>query len=461
MQGMAGMMAGMMAGTALSRAGGEENPGQRPNLLIVLTDDQHFQAMGCMGNPIIQTPQMDALAAQGALFANAFVTTPICCTSRASILTGMYAWSNGVHDFQTPLPPDLLEISYPVMLRRHGYYTGFVGKYGVGTTPPADAFDFFFGLPGNGRYIQEINGETQHMTGLLADQAVAFLESCPDNAPFCLSLSTRAPHAEDYDPRPFPPDPALEHLYCDVEIPAPELVKPEYYEALPPFLKDSEGRKRWENNFNTPERYQESVRDYYRMITGVDHAIGRLREVLRRRGMDHNTVILFTSDNGFLLGERGLSDKWYAYESSIRVPFILYDPRLPEAQRGRRVEAMALNIDIAPTLLDLAGIEAPSAMQGRSLLPWLRGETPPWREHWFFEHRFDSPHHKIPMSEGVRSPRWKYFRWINVEGTPEELYDLEQDPLEIRNLAGNPDSAATLAEMRLLTEAYRETLPKR
>ncbi len=431
---------------------------QRPNIIVFLTDDQHFKALGCMGNSIIRTPEMDRLANEGVLFENAFVTTPICCTSRASILTGTYGWSNGAHEFYADLSPDLLDISYPIALRRNGYRTAFVGKYGVGRNYPREEYDYWVDLPGH-HYFHEVDGRRRHMTSMMCDASIEFLQSCTSDRPFCLSLSTFAPHAHDYAERPFPPDPAFDHLYEDVEIPKPQLADEQYYEALPPFLKDSEGRVRWENRFRTPERYQESMRDYYRLITGIDYALGRIRWTLRHQGLADNTVIIFLSDNGFFLGHRGLAGKWYAYEDSIRIPFIIYDPRLPEAQRGRRVDDMALNLDVAPTALELAGVEIPKEIQGKSLVPFMRGESPDWREHWFFEHRFE--HDRIPKSEGVRTTRWKYFRWLETEPELEELYDLDNDPLETNNLADDPDHADILAEMQALTDNYRDTLPHR
>ena len=456
-------LAASLAAGLLPRAAAEEGtqgPERPPNIIVFLTDDQHFEAMGCMGNSIIHTPEMDALAENGVLFENAFVTTPICCTSRASILTGTYGWSNGAHEFYADLPPDLLGITYPLALRRNGYRTAFVGKYGVGRNHPRDEYDYWVDLPGN-HYFHEVDGQRRHMTSMLADASIEFLTSCTPDRPFCLSLSTFAPHAHDYAERPFPPDPAFEHLYEDVEIPKPELADEKYYEALPPFLRtgESEGRIRWKNRYNTPERYQESVRDYYRLITGVDYALGRIRRTLAHQGLADNTVIIFLSDNGFFLGHRGLADKWYAYEDSIRIPFIIYDPRLPEAQRGRRIGDMALNIDVAPTVLDLAGVDIPDEIQGESLVPFMLGESPEWREHWFFEHRFEHP--GIPKSEGVRTTRWKYFRWLETEPELEELYDLDNDPLETNNLAEDPEHVDVLAEMRALTDHYRETLPHR
>jgi len=449
------------AATALgaSAARADEATQRPPNILFVLTDDQRHDFMGCAGHPFLQTPQMDSLAREGVRFTNAFVTTPICAASRASILTGSYARSCGVHDFGTPIPADLFTKTYPMRMREAGYRTGFVGKWGIGGQSPAEDFDFFEGLPWGGQYFDPRGETEQHLTSLLADHCIDFLKGCSQDQPFCLSLSTFAPHAHDYAERPFPPDPALEDLYADAEVAPPPLSDPAIFEALPEFLRESEGRVRWENRFTTPEHYAESVRDYCRLITGIDISLGRIRETLEARGLADNTVIIFTSDNGFFLGERGQADKWYAYEDSIRVPMIIFDPRAPQTRRGLTVDAMALNIDLAPTMLEYAGLAVPGAMQGASLLPWMRGERPDWREDWFFEHLFER--HNIPRSEGIRTETHKYFRWIDSDPLIEEAYDLVADPLETINLVSAPEHAGTVAALRARYHEYREKLPDR
>src|SRR5262249_49339856 len=205
---------------------------------------------------------------------------------------------------------------------------------------------------------------------------------------------------------------------------------------------------RWERRLGTPEMYQRVTKDYYRLISGVDREVGRIAAELAERKLTDNTVIVFTSDNGYFLGERGMADKWLPYEESIRVPLIVYDPRLSESARSRILDALALNIDVAPTLLDLAGLPAPAAMQGRSLVPLLRTDTAQqdWRTELFYE-PLTSPK-IIPPAEGVRTERWKYFRWLEAQPVIEELYDLKADPLEERNLAAEPAHAETLAQLR-------------
>lgn len=435
-------------------------PSERPpNIIVFLTDDQRWDALGASGNAIIQTPNMDRLAHEGVYFRNNYSTTPICCTSRASILTGMYARRHGVHDFGTELTAPHLQLSYPIVLRENGYRTAFVGKYGVGRIHPKDRFDFFYGLPGNRRYVQEVDGEMRHMTNRLTDQALAFLQDSPKNELFCLSISYRAPHSEDYDPRPYPPPPEMEALYQHVTIPMPTLATETHYNNLPDFLKNSEGRKRWDNRFRTPERFQESARDYYRMVSGLDAALGRITAMLDQRDLAENTIIIFTSDNGAFLGERGLAGKWYAYEDSIRTPLIIHDPRAETNAKRRVINEIVLNIDLAPTIYAYAGLNVPKEMDGENLQPLLHDEETPWRNSWYFEHRFSHP--GIPKSEGVVTADWKFFRWYEQSGAPEELYNVATDPLEVNNLASASNHREQLNRLKKRFDNFEAAIPKR
>ena len=239
-------------------------------------------------------------------------------------------------------------------------------------------------------------------------------------------------------------------------IPPLRRSKPADHEALPAFLRgDYEGRVRWERRFSTPEKFQESVKRYYRLITGVDVQVGRMLGYLGERGWDENTVVIYTSDNGFYLGERGLAGKWLMHEESIRTPLIIRDPRLKETQGTKRDE-MTLNIDLAPTILALAGLDIPTSMQGRDLGPLLRGESPSWRSEWFYEHLFE--HRTIPKIEGIRGERWKYTRYIETDPLYEELYDLANDPGEDHNLAVFAEHRDSLEKQRGRLDLWRTTL---
>lgn len=430
---------------------------ERPNVIVLVTDDQRFDTLGCMGNKIIQTPHLDALARQGVVFDNAFVTTSICAISRASIFSGQYARRHGIVNFATMFAPEAWANTYPMLLKRAGYRTGFIGKFGVGGDLPAKDFDYWAGFPGQGRfYAKADTGFRQHLNRTMSAQALEFLGGCRADQPFCLSLSFKAAHAQDGEEWEYPYELKYKDLYADVTIPPPPTATAEHFARLPKFLQESEGHRRWQPRFSTPEKYQRHVKDYYRLLTGMDAVVGDIVADLGRRGLADNTVILFTSDNGYYLGDYGLADKWFMHEPSIRVPLLIYDPRLPADQRGRRISEMALNIDVAPTVLELAGIDPPAAMQGRSLVALIGHQTVDWRTDFFYEHSF--VHKLIPQSEGVRTERWKYVRYVGQEPVVEELYDLKSDPLEEHNLSAAVEHAEQLAALRSRWQQLRTEL---
>ena len=443
---------------------------QRPNIIFLLTDDQRWDTLGCMGNPIIQTPNVDSLARQGVVFDNCFVTTSICMTNRACVLTGQYAARHGIWSFSTNFTDQQLAQTYPGQLKRAGYHLGFIGKWGVGK-PPEGLFDFNRGWPGQNKYLNVVDGEFRHLTSTMGGQAVEFLDSVPEDGPFCLSFSFKSPHCQDgppsrfldrpefkdlYDRHPsqFFYNPRLASMYRDAVIPPAPLSDPAFFDALPEFLKTSENRARWDIRFANPRMHQESVKAYYRLISGVDKVVGRIVGKLKELGLDDNTIILYTGDNGFYLGERGFAGKWYPHEVSIRVPLVVYDPRLPADRRGTRRAEPVLSIDLGPTMLEMAHAKIPERMQGRSLVPLVRGEQPEWRTEFFYEHLFQ--HAKIPCSEGVRDSRYKYIRFVDSDPLYEELYDLKLDPDEAHNLATDPRQAATLDRMREKWADWRE-----
>ncbi len=421
-----------------------------PNIIFLLGDDHRADALGCMGNKIIQTPHIDGLARDGVLFENTFVTTSICAVSRASIFSGQYARRHGITNFVTPFTPEQWARTYPAVLRSAGYRTGFIGKFGVGdkNPEPKEAFDYWRGFHGQGKYeTTDEAGNYIHLTQVMENQALEFLRGCDGSKPFCLLVSFKAPHCQDGDPRQFIADRRDEGLYADVTIPPPPVGEDKYFEMFPEFFRvNNEARKRWEIRFSTPDKYQEMVKGYFRLITGLDRAVGAILRELKQRGLDQNTVVIYTGDNGFYLGEHGLAGKWYGHEESIRVPMVIHDPRLPAERRNRRLRQNALNIDIAPTILAMAGTTVPPEMQGRDLGPLLRGETPLWRTEFFYEHNV--PIKTLRMTEGIAGGRYKYLRYSEPEPPWEELYDLQSDPREINNLAADPARRDLLETMR-------------
>ena len=420
----------------------------RPNIVFVLTDDQRFDALGCMGNRLIHTPAIDRLAADGTLFTNMFCTTSICATSRTSFITGEYERRHHIDNFRTPLTKQQLRDTFPVRLRRRGYRTGFVGKWGLGGPLPKTSWDYFTGFSGQGRYFPK--GQSgkpgKHVTAKLRAQALQFLDGCSAEQPFLLQLYTKAAHCQDGDPWPFQPDPKYNALFANVTIPKPATATEKDFQALPDFLRNSEARKRWFVRFANDKMYQKSVKDYYRLIAGLDETVGAIVAKLREKNLTKNTVIIFTSDNGFYLGEHGLAGKWFMHEESIRLPLVIYDPRLPSRLRGRKVKELVLNIDIAPTIFDLAGVRIPKSVQGKSLEPLIQGKKVAWRHDFLYEHRFTHP--RIPKTEGVRTERWTYTRYTSITPVYEELFDLRNDPGERHNLAGDKRYQKTLRQLR-------------
>lgn len=428
---------------------------RRPNILVLVADDLRADTLGCAGNKVVQTPNIDALAKRGTMFRNAFVTTSICAVSRASIFSGQYARRHGIEDFKTSFTAAQWSHTYPAQLRASGYRTAFIGKFGVGNVMPTNAFDYWDGFPGQGRYFASNN--PVHLTRRMGDSALKFLRE-NDSRPFCLSISFKAPHVQDEAvERPFPPDPADEALYSKSRIDAPKNYSREAFERLPSFAQNSEGHTRWLRRFATPEMRERNVKDYYRLITGMDREIGRIMAASGELGIASNTVVIFTSDNGYFLGQRGLTDKFLMFEESIRVPLIVLDPNAPRRARGHKVDEMALNIDLAPTVLDYAGVRAPADMQGRSLRELVHGTARVWRTDWFYEHHFTYDG-KIPEVEGVRTERWKYMRYTGVSPAVEELYDLRSDPLETRDLSRSQKHAERLAQFRQRWGQLRDEL---
>jgi len=442
-----GLSVAMLSSHELTAAVAGGGKSGKPNIIFILTDDQRWDALGCAGNPIIHTPNMDRLAENGVRFEHAFVTTPICTASRASVFTGLYERKHRFSFGTPPVARQFTDISYPQLLRQAGYRSGFIGKLGIESEEGAvdemfDSYENLFRDP----YFKEYNGTERHLTDIIGDKAIGFLQNCTPGKPFTLSLSFNAPHAEDNDPRQFIWPHACDDLYRDVHIPVPKTADPAFFNALPEFLRTSMNRIRWKWRFDTPEKYQRMVKGYYRMISGVDTVIGRLTEELERLELDRNTIIILMGDNGYFLGERGFAGKWLMYDDSIRVPLIVYDPRSDASMRGIVLRQLALNVDIAPTVLDLAGIDVPGAMQGRSLAPLLRGDSVNWRSDVFCEHLCEL-FPTIPQSEGIRTERWKYLRYRQHPNS-EELYDLSADPREEFNLAGQRRYSQELVKLR-------------
>jgi arylsulfatase A-like enzyme len=451
----------------------------RPNILFIMTDDHSTRAVGCYGNSLVKTPNLDRLASEGVRFTNAFVTNSLCAPARACVLTGCYSHINGVRgnsELATSvehLDPKLP--TFPQLLQKAGYRTGIAGKWHLSDNPTG--FDYWCVLPGQGLYFNPEfidNGTRKKFTGyctdITTDLALDFLRKTDRNQPFCLVYQHKAPH------RPFQPAPRHARLFENVEIPYPETYDDDYatrrmareaedmrfdislagdYKDLPPKLSAAE-RKNW--------IYQRFVKDYLGAVAGIDENLGRVLDYLDQSGLAEDTVVVYTTDNGFFLGEHGWYDKRFMYEPSLRVPLIIRYPRL--GVRGRVEDRMSVNVDYAPTLLDLAGLPVPPEMQGASLRPLLEGRPPAqWRQSVYYTYyenswaemqkggprtdpsfQYLTPHRVVPH-RGVRTARHKLIEYYG-EGDYWELFDLHSDPHELRNLYGDPAHAQLTAELK-------------
>jgi arylsulfatase A-like enzyme len=425
------------------------------NVVLLVIDDVRWDSLGAAGNRTVRTPRIDQLATDGVRFGQARVTTSICMVSRATLLTGQYMSRHGITAFGRPITPDAFANTFPAVLRRAGYWTGYVGKYGVGQPRQRD-FDFLRAYEGT-HWIAGDTGEPVHVTEKNARDAIDFLQARPKDKPFSLTVGFFAAHAEDKAPEQYLPQDWSARIYEGVTIPPPLRGGPKYMAALPPFLSNeaNEGRVRYHWRFDTPESYQAYMTRYYRLITEVDAAVGRIVDELRAQGVYDNTMIVFIGDNGYFQADRGLADKWYPYEESIRVPLVVRDPRLPARRRGITRDQFALNLDVAPTIVAAAGLPIPKEMQGRDLSPlYLQTRAPSWRDTFFYEHPTVLGKDRIPSSQGVIRRDWKYVEWPEFDYR--QLFDMKDDPGEIRNLAGNPDHATQQMRMRQQLEAWRQ-----
>jgi arylsulfatase len=443
---------------ALSAAPGPaqtERNARRPlNVVLIILDDVRWDAIGAAGNATIRTPRIDQLAREGVRFEQARVATAICMVSRATLLTGQYMSRHGITEFGRAIAPGPFAQTYPALLRRAGYWTGYVGKYGIGQ-PRASDFDFLRAYEGT-HWMTASNGDRIHVTEKNARDAIEFLQARPKDRPFALTVGFFAPHAEDNAPEQYLPQDWSAKPYEGVTIPPPLRGDPAYLAALPPFLSNeaNEGRVRYHWRFDAPERYQAYMTRYYRLITEVDDAIGRVAGELRAEGVYDTTLIVLIGDNGYFQADRGLADKWYPYEESMRVPLVVRDPRLAPARCGMTRGQLALNLDVAPTLVAAAGIAVPGVMQGRDLSPlYLGARAPDWRDEFFYEHPTVTSRNRIPASQGVVRLDWKYIEW--PEFGFRQLFDLRHDPGEFRNLAGQPAHAGQERRLRQRLDQWR------
>ena len=471
---LGGAAAAGLALPGIAAADRRRPPPGAPNVVFIMTDDQRADAMSIAGNPVLRTPAMDRIGREGVRFAEAFTTNALCAPSRASVLTGLYSHAHGVitngggprYYNQTGLRPD--QLTFPHLFREAGYHTALVGKWHVLSPPYGFDSTVIFHPPGGRYHDPEMlaNGVRVRMRGhaddVVGDQVLSFLDARPRDRPFCLLCWFKSPH------RAWMPAARFAHAFDDADVPLPRTFedrlagRPEAVRRAEMAIADMPDFRDKGVSADLPfeERkrlnYQHLVKNYYRVLLSVDENVGRLLEKLDADGLAENTVVVYTSDNGFFLGEHGLFDKRLMYEPSIRVPLLV---RFPARVAAGRTDAshLALNVDLAPTLLELAGIPPPGAMHGRSLVPLLEGREVPWRDAFLYEYYEYPAEHCARKNRGVRTARWKL---IHFWEQPEEweLYDLQNDPDETVNLAYRREHAATMATLRTRLDALRREL---
>lgn len=491
---------------------------RRPNIIFILTDDQRADEIDYHGGALLRTPNLARLAGDGVRFDHAFVNSAICTPSRVCYFLGQYERKHGVNfNSGTSLAPEAWQQSYPVQIRRAGYFTGYLGKNhvplgrrGYRSGLMEKSFDFWYAghnhlgfypkerhelFRDSARETQiEILEEAAHRfldpNDSFIEGAVAFLERRPADRPFCLTVAFNVPHAaatRSMELRPDDPE-LYRTAYRDAVDSLP--VPPTYIEKaaidqpkLPPDVLFAQYRQNSYDYVDTEASLREQLVRRHQLVTGIDRFVGSLRDELDRLQLADDTVVIFTSDHGIMFGEHGLGGKALNYDPCLRVPMIVYDPRLPEERRGAQLDALAMSIDVAPTILDVAGIAPVEAMQGRSLLPVIHDRPVQWRRYAFAENLWSTAYGN-PRIESVQDRRWKYIRYFATDRelfagkdsyrvTPpqadayqdwltasikglapdyEELFDLENDPEETTNLVDRQEHAEKLNELRRVNE---------
>jgi len=424
----------------------------KPNILFILSDDHRWDLIGKY-HPIIKTPNIDKLANDGMVFRNAFVTTPICASSRISILTGL---TERTHDFTFGRPATGIVEStnaYPKILKDGGYRSAFVGKYEIKLSgADTDRFDYFKPLLQAKTAIH--NGKELPQTYYIAELANDFIEQSKNSGqPWTMSVNFWDPHAHDMDKDDQYHYPAeFEQYYANETIPAAKFSQDETFATLPEFLRKSIGHVRWTYRYGSESLYQKMVKRHYRAISGVDKAVGKIYKKLQEAGMADNTIIIYAGDNGYNINERQLAGKWFGWDEALRIPLIIVDPRNKGSKATENLD-LALNIDIAPTIVELAGLTVPESYQGQSLVSLLdHDKTSTWRNEFFFEHMYQPKRVSIPPTIGLRTQQWKYVDYYNNDF--KQLYDLLEDPDEKTNLANLAEYETVLKDMSNRTNDY-------
>lgn len=445
---------------------------QRPNVLFILCDDIRWNAMSCAGHPTLKTPNIDRIANEGVRFANMFCTTSLCSPSRASILSGVYAHTHGVVNNFTEFPEKITH--WPMRLHESGYETAYMGKWHMGedNDAPRPGFDFFATHKGQGKYFDtewNINGTGSkvipgYYTTIVTDMALDWLKKDHGGKPWALCIGHKAPHSF------YTPEEKYAHVFDNVRVPYPDTAFHLY--DKPTWIKERlytwhgiygplfEWRKKF------PDDRPEAVKDFENMVHGywgtilsVDDSVGRLLKYLEDTKQLDNTIVVFMGDNGLLEGEHGMVDKRTAHEPCLRIPLLV---RYPGLAKGKVIDAQALTIDVAPSLLDLCGAKPLDNIQGKSWTKLVREGDSNWRKSWFYEYNYEKQFPYTPNVRAVRTDEWKYIHYPHGDGKADryiaELYNEKNDPEERYNLISDPKQADRIEELKkLLAEKMKET----
>lgn len=478
----------------------------RPNIIFLLSDDQRIKTFGTTGHPWVKTPNFDRLVKEGVRFSNTYIAEPTCSPSRTAIFTGMHERLNGIGFTSSyQLTEEQWEQTYPALLRKNGYYTGFIGKFGIEYYTfrgnASQKFDFWCAHDGWARFFPKTasncknyhNSKDEIITPIMGQSMESFLDATPEDKPFCLSVSFSVPHGSQTTTM-FPDNPEArammipanenpklkghpfyDMLYRDIEIEIPEETASDPYRFIPKSILDqSRGRASatYKYNYHPVSNKEHHIR-YYQQISGLDKIIGGLINSLEKRGLADNTIIIFASDHGLLMGEYGMGGKALLYDLTSRIPCFVYDPRLPASLRGRTVENLTSSLDITTTILDYAGIDAPAQMEGKSLVPLIYDKKSQWRNEIFLENLYTGRDN--PFCEGIREGNWKYIRmydgktgymeanvdFSNRKPDFEQLFNLKEDPEEKNNLVDQYEGTQVLAALRMKCQKHSDELNKK
>jgi|SRR5215472_5708381 len=423
--------------------------GRRPNFVFILVDDLRYNALGYAGHPFVKTPNIDRIAREGVVFENAFVTTPLCSPSRASFLTGRWVRSHGVLDNTDHNELSHRLITWPRLLHDAGYETCYAGKWHMGNdSSPRPGFDRWVSFKGQGVYndpLLNIDGQESkvegYVTDLLTGYAVEFLKK-PHSKPFVVYLAHKAVHG------PFSPAERHKDLFANETINRTPNAQ-DNWDGKPALQRDVDGHPPAKGVGSSDDL----IRNQLRCLTAIDEGVGKILKTLEETGQMDNTFIVFTSDNGYFWGEHHLGDKRWAYEESLRIPMAMRYPKLIKA--GSKIDQLVMNVDMAPTMLSLAGVNGPAEIQGRSVLPLLKGPAKEWRTSFLSEYFQEKNFPRVPNWQAVRDNRYKFIHYQDLKNA-DELYDLKKDPYEMQNLVN--DAPQVLKEKQTQLDQFNRQI---